>query len=88
MLDKLPEKWCIRWGNKTNFEIIQKYLNTINPRNLNYTHESIHSGAVVTFENNYIGNVKIIPNEYTEITFEEFKKFVLNKETELNYEIC
>jgi len=79
-LKELPEKWCIRWGSKENFKIINDYLQTIKKEHLEYTKEDIHSQAYVTFQNKYFGAIGQPPNGYTEITFEQFKKWVLKEE--------
>jgi hypothetical protein len=74
-MEKLPEKWCIKWGNKKNFEIIQGFLGKISNSGLYYTREDIHSISYVDHNNNYHGTVK---PEFPEITFEQFCNWVLN----------
>ncbi len=72
----LPEKWCIL-RNKDNHVIINNYLNRL-------------SGFNGAFDNRYYiylessipskyGAPSCIPEGYTEITFEQFKKYVLKE---------
>lgn len=84
-LTSLPEKWCIRWGSRDQFEIIQSYLEKITPRGWRYTTDNQHKEAIVTFKNDYIGATRDSPLGYTEISFEQFEKWVLKLNT--NFEI-
>lgn len=77
----LPEKWCIKWGSLENFKIIQGYLNNKYPRKDPWLFVSPHhANAYVTYNNDYWGSCNTISRGYTEITFEEFKKFVLKQD--------
>lgn len=82
----LPEKWCVRWECRENYEIINKYFNTIG-KNYHYENDRIHQNAIVCSDGTYINkinsNVSAInpPNEYTLLTFEQFERYVLKKET-------
>lgn len=84
-LTSLPEKWCIRWGSKDRFEIIQGYLEKINPRGWEYVSDIYHKNAIVTFGNYYVGNADHATSGLTEISFEQFEKWVLKLNT--NFEI-
>lgn len=75
----LPEKWCIKRDNK-NDKIVTDFINDYS--------ESIHCYLDYNRENPYLHYAKGISsnskpwNNYTEITFEQFKKHVLKqKET-------
>ncbi len=79
----LPEKWCIRWKNKENYEVINEYLNNL--RNISWVYEDdeTHANAVVTYNNVYFNEVRKftpIPQDHTEISFEQFCKYVLKEE--------
>lgn len=86
----LPERWCICWGSEEKFKVIQGYLETIKPKGWNYYLQA-HSSAIVDYDNGYHGYgwKGKIPDGLTEITYEQFVKYVLNKEPEVinNYEI-
>ena len=85
----LPEKWIIRWECEENYKIINSYFKKLNNKyNWIYTNDSLHSHAYVTYENEYFNpiNHQIIPEDHTEITFDQFREYVLgetiNKEPE------
>ena len=77
-LAELPKRWYIIWRNKENFEIIQDYFKS----NWIYESDNLHSNAGQTFDNKYISknNTKLIfLKEYTEISFDQFKKWVIKE---------
>lgn len=88
----LPEKWCIRL-NLENVDIVGKWFNENSQTHINdYNYMRIDKSATLynilhfpTF--NYLGLSKHgdinnqIQNDYTEITFEQFKKYVLKENT-------
>ncbi len=80
MIDRLPEKWCIDVSdfNKVGRIVAnyigrnEWYLNS--PKNvayLNFTETNFDFWSHIARSNNL---------EYTEITFEEFKHFIINKQ--------
>ena len=73
-MKELPEHWCIRWETKEIYEVVNKFFGT----GWYWT-----SNAVVTHTGNYLGNVRIIPKNLTEISYEEFKHFVLEHPVEI-----
>lgn len=89
----LPEKWYIQWRSKECYEVIQDYLDKKYPdkycSKLVYDEEAIHSKAFVNHLNEYCSytNYTLLErwkrNEFIEITFEQFEKYVLNK-SEIN----
>jgi hypothetical protein len=68
----LPERWCIRITND-NKEIVQNWRKTKN------CHQSICKNYIVFFDCTYGTSEKTW--DYTEITFEQFKKYILKEET-------
>jgi len=78
-MEKLPKKWCIKWGNKENFKIIQEHLEKVVKHNWEYNTESFHSKCYVDNNNKYYGIVK---PDLPEITFEQFCNWVLNANCE------
>lgn len=74
-MEKLPEKWCIKWGSRENFEIISTYLGKIGRFGWIYTSDIVHSDVYVDNTNQYYGRRK---PELPEITFEQFCNWVLN----------
>jgi len=88
---KLPEKWCIRL-NLENVNIVGKWFNE-NSQTRIYDYHKLTLDSVSTIYNilhypayKYLGLTKHgdiinkIENGYTEITFEQFKKYVLKDE--------
>lgn len=67
----LPEKWCIRATEK-NVHILKQTTHCNKHLNYNYT--------IGGYYGTKFGGNSVVPNGYTEITFEQFKKYVL-KET-------
>lgn len=77
----LPERWCIKWGNKENSIIIQEYLESKDPEKKNWIHShTAHDDAFVDYKNSYYSYHSEAPSGFTEITFEQFKKYVLKQE--------
>jgi len=73
----LPEKWCIRWRDK---EIFQKTMEYFGRSNLLYSNLS-----GLNQEGEYISNCN--KSEFHEITFDQFKKYVLKEPIEIPKEI-
>lgn len=72
----LPEKWCIRFNNKEQYSIINKYFD----RNW-YFETNKHENALVSYKGEYIGlGITAEKRGLTEITFEQFKKWVLKED--------
>lgn len=82
---KLPEKWCIE-RNKENSEIVNDYfnkkLNTKAP--YNFTSDKKYVYSDITESIDYCSSK---PKDYTEITFEQFQKYVLNNTKTMDKEI-
>jgi len=82
---KLPEKWCIK-RNKENSEIVNDYfnkkLNTKAPYNFTSDKKYVYSDITES-----IDCCSSKPKDYTEITFEQFKKHVLNNTKTIDKEI-
>jgi hypothetical protein len=76
----LPEKWCL--FTSENVDILNKYLvdNKANYKNYNINW-NIHSGLYFHSESHGAGghSSNHIYKGFTEITFEQFEKYVLNK---------
>lgn len=74
-LKNLPEKWFII-RDENNYEVINKWNNESYPNTIKATQNSM---AYFYSDNDY--KMTYHPG-YTEITFEEFTKYVLNKNEE------
>ena len=76
MRNELPEKWFIRFNNKEQFKVLNKYFSKGHPTGYQYT------GNDRCFDNKfgYYGSSNMASKYGEEITFEEFKVHVL-KET-------
>lgn len=73
-LTELPEKWCVRHSDET--------LNWIR-KNAKYSGESIPTALFYYFPENRSGNNYKqfdFPKGYTEITLDQFKKWVLKED--------
>lgn len=75
---KFPKKWVVKFGNRENFEEINKHFNNI----WTYDNDDRHSEAFVDFMGRYYVKGERIIENYTEITFEEFEEHVLGKKQE------
>ena len=92
MEDKLPKKWFII-RNKKNHKVLNEYNNK--KYNANNANNAYFDDAATMFSDKSFcgGNCsnKAILDGYQEITFEQFEKYVLNKQPESvinnNYEI-
>lgn len=85
-LTELPEKWFIIWENEKNFQVIKDYFKS----DWVYQNDDLHSNSGQTCNNTYIHSdikhqAKLIKMGYVKITFEEFKKFVLNEPEDYTY---
>ncbi len=85
-MDKLPEKWCIkRTGD--NFSVINSYFNK-NGCFYQSNSEFIHFPNYRDFNGfkygDHCGNKR---SDYTEISFDDFKRLVLNQNVETKQEI-
>lgn len=87
-MNKLPEKWAIKWKNIENFKILKGYF-----KECWRFEEGYHEGAWIcaSFEVGkkvrYLGCSGKLDG-YTEISIEDFKKFFLNKSEVINnYEL-
>lgn len=80
-----PEKWCIKWGNKNQFDIIRSYFKDNNLEfTWNHSRPELHNEAYSTNDNRYIGADEkrlnqFLKDGYQLITFEEFEKYIINK---------
>lgn len=84
MINKLPEKWCIKRTRET-WDIITDYFNdTFGNTYLddNWDYPYVHYTGNSTNESS-----SYVYNNYTEISFEDFKRLVLKENNELIYEI-
>lgn len=81
-IESLPDKWFIRWKTKERFYVLTKWENSLNT----YGHRWDFDG----YENAGFKSTGIyynpfsatgVPDGYTEITFEQFEKYVLKKDS-------
>lgn len=104
MEDKLPKKWFIRQEPHT-YKIINDWLNAGCGRSGNASRYEAESSYIYYPNTRYDKNKRLFDygnhcfpgkriesgDKYTEITFEQFEKYVLNKQPESvinnNYEI-
>lgn len=84
----LPEKWCIKSNDEID-EQIKAYFIKNNPRNFFYDtkHDYYHSQNTKKSSEKWISCLKK-DKEHVEITFEQFKKYVLKKEMEKPTKWC
>lgn len=71
----IPDKWYVI-RNSINYKVLNKWLN-------GSAHRDNHS--VFFVENRKREYRPYIPTGYTEITFEQFEKYILNEYKESNY---
>ena len=72
----LPEKWVVCPRVEENLKLIKAYFNSFSHHTVTYEDNAY------TSDGKYYTNLKCCPKEYTEITFEQFKKYVLKEEKE------
>lgn len=81
-LEELPEKWCVAL-NKKSYNDLNNWGRSIYPliwgdlARRNYVKCDLSEDIITSSEN--------IPQGYTEITFDQFKKWVLKEETEIDW---
>jgi hypothetical protein len=76
---QLPEKWCV----KGNFKEVRDWFSKNNQYNKYVNYEITYGNCYFhypKYTNNYVTSHHhyMVQNEYTEITFEQFQKYVLN----------
>lgn len=80
---KLPEKWYIVWENRENFEIISSYFKL---SVWSYSDDYTHGSGGVNYKNQYFNSDSLyrldLIKDCTKITIYEFRKYLLNEETE------
>lgn len=75
----LPDLWCIK-RNDNNTELITNYFNKLH--NFNYYELKYNTFNPYLYHSKISGkgsSSNSVPKYYTEITFEQFKKYVLNE---------
>ena len=75
----LPERWCIK-RDENNTELITNYFCELH--NFDYAELDCNRNNPYLYHSKILGSGssnREIPQGYTEITFEQFKKYVLNK---------
>jgi len=78
----IPENWYIKWKNRENFEVINDWTKRMFPSDGGgyiYKSDKAHSNAGIYSNGNYFN--REIYGDFTEITFEQFQKYVLNQGT-------
>lgn len=78
----LPTNWCVK-STPENFDIIKKWLIETDPDKSEWRFYSKEDNRYITYKYTHC---QYIPEEYTEITFEQFEKYVLNVETNTTME--
>lgn len=78
----LPTNWCVK-STPENFDIIKKWLIETDPDKSKWRFYSKEDNRYITYKYTHC---QYIPEEYTEITFEQFEKYVLNVETNTTME--
>lgn len=82
----LPEKWCIPWKNRENYEIINAYFGGGWEYEDDDTHSTAWLNSDESYENPKNGKKPKRWRNYVELTIEEFKILVL-KENQLQLEL-
>lgn len=81
----LPEKWCVKVTDKKLFDsyIHTKLISEKSYKKTWYTanHQYFHSPLFKRFDY-FMHSSRVIENGYTEITFDQFKKYVLKENVE------
>ncbi len=79
-LTSLPEKWCIKAKVRSQENAINTYAKSIGGHH--WTDANNHAKSYYLFVNNntYVLGSDTIKDGYTEITFDQFKKWVLDKQ--------
>lgn len=77
----IPEKWCIRLKDRKTEEIVGKWFN--DNIKIDCTYHSGWAGWFLHYPKYKSGTCTALTPEpgYTEITFKQFEKYILNKET-------
>lgn len=84
MLEELPEKWYVLYNSRKEFDIINNHFELWwgYPSGINRYGYSTHT------DTNWVGGTiskKDLDKEgFTQLTFEEFTKYVINKESFIN----
>lgn len=73
-MNELPEKWCVKAETKEEADIIQSFKGISENHDASSTCFYQHYPP---FQLNCVASYEIYPS-YTEITFEQFKMYVLN----------
>ena len=76
-IEPLPEKWFIRWETKERFDVITKWENSLKNTNHNWDLKGFENCGFKSTGTYYSAYGKSVPEGYTEITFEQFEKYVL-----------
>lgn len=76
----LPEKWCVKVASE-NADVLTNWVKS--RPNFDKDYLPIKDWVTVTNngDNSYQKWIQSLPDNFSEITFEQFKKYVLNKET-------
>lgn len=76
-LEELPEKWCVAL-NKKSYYILNNWGRSLYP---SIWVDLLHNNYMnCNLSENFIASSEEIPESYTEITFDQFKKWVLKEE--------
>lgn len=76
----LPEKWCVKGSTQNEIDTIFKFNGISVVKDCNYIKGFQHYPPFKTCLNNNATFSWNIKPEYTEITFDQFKKYVLKNE--------
>ncbi|MFA5634156.1 MAG: hypothetical protein WC973_03320, partial [Candidatus Dojkabacteria bacterium] len=74
----LPEKWCIKVQENSCPEVVREWRQAL----LKYCGDWLDSGYICGDTGYHTGSTKDFPMGYTEITLEQFKKYILKEEKE------
>jgi hypothetical protein len=74
-LTSLPEKWCIDLSDREVFNVVKKYFNTC----WAFCNQGFATSDGVDRNHWWVSSDKSIHDYYTEITFDQFKKWVLKE---------
>ena len=83
-LTSLPEKWCVIATNNEEAKIMKPYANKMQNGD-GWSIDNSQSYYLHIFNNSYQSGYRQKNKDFTEITFKQFERWVLNKPSKINY---
>jgi len=79
-LEKLPQRWFIRWESREHYEVIQGYFNSIRSHNQWTYYVPQHCDSKINQDNKYRSWSDPDFEDSIELSFDDFERLVLKKE--------